>query len=49
MGEISAGVPQGSKLGPLIFNIFINDTLLFVQKYDLANYADDITIQLLFP
>ena len=42
--KISAGVPQGSILGSLLFNIFTNDIFLFLQKCDLANYADDSTM-----
>ena len=38
--ELSKGVPQGS-IGPLLFNIFVNDLFLFVEKCTLYNYADD--------
>ena len=31
-------------LGPLLFNIFINDLYIWVSKTDLLNFADDNTI-----
>ena len=40
---IKTGAPQGSLLGPLLFNMYVNDLNYFITNTSLRLYADDTT------
>ena len=42
--SITSGVPQGSNIGPILFNSFVNDILSALIDFKILSNADDIHI-----
>ena len=44
MCQYMVGISIGLILGPLLFNIFINDIFIIIEETNICNFADDNSI-----
>ena len=42
--QLLRGVPQGSDVGPILFNIYLNDLFYLAELTNVCNFADDTTL-----
>ena len=45
--SLISGLQQGYILGPILFNIFLNDLLTTLENSEIYNFADDNAISLI--
>ena len=42
--KIRRGISQGPILGPILFNIFVNDIFMMIEQSAICNFPDDNTL-----